>query len=249
MAIYNIKKMVRLADSKDWKDRQISEFAKRNREPSITYKNYKFLRLALQVEDIQVALTGRGLAKKEEFLRVWLAASKADSQIEQSKKAILCDMVGGAPPEARSLLEGEVKAQTFREYFSIREKIGFMIAKFICGCAGDFSRLRFWKNLSAATMLFDTAVDFFKDRREGLVKNVRPSDFPVLLSRLASYSIKAVFELGIANSIKTLWCPVLMTIKGGFERKSLRNMPWKLSSPTRENMHGISPCPGPLSRI
>ncbi|MFA6214669.1 MAG: hypothetical protein WC717_05330 [Candidatus Micrarchaeia archaeon] len=230
MTIYTASRMPKLPLSRSSKDQFIVGFSKRKGIVSLSYKDYKYLLCALYVDGIERKVSGAGLKDVDVFLEIWLMAARADSQIEAGKKSEFGSSANHSriPANMDSLLEADASAKDFREYVEARVALGFGIAEYICNFTRNQSSAEFWKNLSAATMLFDTLIDYRKDRKDGLAKDARLGDFAFLARKLLAFGCKAVAKLGMASSLKHLSTPFILTLTGGFESDGKKQKAWQM---------------------
>ncbi|MEM4348761.1 MAG: hypothetical protein QXN37_04310 [Candidatus Anstonellaceae archaeon] len=218
MAIFRINKLQQIASSKDPKDKAILEFTKRHNIPTLSYKDYKYLYCLLCAEEIGIAVGGHPLRLMDEQMKFWLSISRADRQNELSGKVVKPKEV---PAEAfaklQPLLEAEINAPNLSSLVLVREKIGEVLSALFIDATGGKNKARFWENISVSMMLLDTLSDLIKDRLDGLVKRLDFRGFVMLIRKLAERSLLAVAELGLISSVRLLFIPSIMTIKGGFE--------------------------------
>ncbi|MCX8174798.1 MAG: hypothetical protein N3E51_01170 [Candidatus Micrarchaeota archaeon] len=223
MAIYRMRNLSSICSSSDPRDRQIAVFALKNNIRRLSYKDYKYLYCLLCVEEISLAVGGSPMQEKEKAMRLWLEAARLDRRMELTKKAIRPSCLqAGLFRKIKPVLEKELRPQKLSLLLEVREEMGAALSKLFVSSVKGEAHEQFWKNITTAMLLLDTLADLFKDRAEGLLKKIDLRGVALLLRKLAKSSVCAVRHIGLFRSIRLLFHPVVMTIKGGFESETAK---------------------------
>ncbi|MEM4634100.1 MAG: hypothetical protein QW275_03015 [Candidatus Anstonellaceae archaeon] len=221
--------MPSLVYSKDPKDKEIVEFAKKQGIRTLSYKDYKYLYCLLCAEKIGMAIGGSPMKQKDKQMELWLSIARSDRANEVSGKA---GCPKGVPAnffkELKPLLEAEVRAKDLFSLVIVRERIGEIVSSIFIQATDGKKHEVFWRNITVSMMLLDTLSDMVKDRIDGLVKKLDFRGFWLLIGKLAKSSFSTITRLGFGKSLKLLFLPAILTIKGGFESESKKEKEWEL---------------------
>lgn len=222
MSVFTISGIKKLGSTRNTIDAEIVDFVRKRNMRTLTYKDYKYLRCAASMYQIHNLISSQRIGNMDAGFELALIGARTDSAIERTgNAAMLLVLRPNVFSELAPLLEDERKAGTFRQYIDIRERTGVSLGR-IASSILHSQQAHFWEKLSIVAMHFDTLVDFFADKRAGLVKNARASDFPYLFRRLATNATDVILELGLMRTIRYLVPQAFSTFKSSFMKDDTR---------------------------
>ncbi|VVC01647.1 Uncharacterised protein [uncultured archaeon] len=205
---------------------EIAEFAKGRGIRSLSRKDYRYLRCAASMLRIHETLSGRKPADRAMVFELALSGARADSVIERSGKAtVLLKTNPAIFSEIAPLLEEEVSGKSFGAYIDARGRAGIALGK-IAAAILPSEKVGFWESMGVAAFQTDTLTDYFSDKKAGLAKNARASDFARLARSIAGSALHVVRELGLVRTVRYLGVHVLSNIMSGLESEKSKGKEW-----------------------
>ncbi|GEM_PF-4757703 len=223
MAIYRMKSLPNLAQSKDSSDAMVATFARSHGISSLSYKEYKYLYVAAVMD--KLALGAGSSFPSNLTMSFCLKNARDDAEIEAGKKGFDLPGVSGALIAEYNRIEKlTLNAPTFRAHILAREAQALCLSAIISEISKTGGSSVFWGNLSSGSYALDSLADYRKDLKEGLVPKAKLSDFAYLARRLIQSAFKIILQIGPVASVRHLLPVSLLCAKGGFENEEKKGM-------------------------
>lgn len=217
MAIYSASCLPRLARSKDRLDRKAMEFLKRKGIFEISYKEYKYLRVGITAMDVSRKLSGGSPKNTDEYFCFCLKAASQDDEVEKGAEFRLPCLAKEDLDVFNANSRAELGAGSFKSYIAARERFGNEAGGIFGAMVGDAWHQYFWKSIACAAFMIDTAADYRKDVKSGIVARASASDLLELAGKIKKYCWEVIRQLGIISTFRMLFVPTIHAIMGGFE--------------------------------
>lgn len=229
MAIYRISALPKIYKSSDRRDSMVAHYLFSRGMPSVSHREYKYLYIAATVSTL--ARRADSEFSFQIAMDHCLAFAKIDSDLEAGKAKLALPGVPTHILQDYNRIERlTLEATTFRSHILAREEQAICLSEMISEISHLPSRAPFWDSVCGGSYVLDTLVDYWKDRKDGLVKKAKFSDFAYLAKRFAKHTFDVLRQLG-AGALFELVPVVLLCAKGGFDNEKKKNEQKKIEFP------------------